>query len=128
MGNRNLGKSQNVRPLHLPSDLGRIVRLYRLTLDTPARNVQPHYNICPTDPVDVVVSADGKRSVVPMRWGLIPGWWSKPLKEMKLATFNARAESVAAAFYQHFGFAPSPTDQRHLFMIIKDIRLAAGEN
>jgi putative SOS response-associated peptidase YedK len=30
-----------------------------------------------------------------MRWGLIPGWWSKPLKEMKLATFNARAETVA---------------------------------
>jgi putative SOS response-associated peptidase YedK len=29
-----------------------------------------------------------------MRWGLIPGWWSKPLKEMKLATFNARAETV----------------------------------
>ena len=30
-----------------------------------------------------------------MRWGLIPGWWSKPLKEMKVATFNARAETVA---------------------------------
>jgi putative SOS response-associated peptidase YedK len=30
-----------------------------------------------------------------MRWGLIPSWWSKPLKEMKLATFNARAETVA---------------------------------
>jgi putative SOS response-associated peptidase YedK len=34
-------------------------------------------------------------SIVPMRWGLVPWWWSKPLKEMKLATFNARAESVA---------------------------------
>jgi len=33
----------------------------------------------------------------------------------------------AAAFYQHFGFTPSPTDTRHLFMIIKDIRLAAGK-
>jgi GNAT superfamily N-acetyltransferase len=32
----------------------------------------------------------------------------------------------AIAFYQHFGFAPSPTDPRHLFMLIKDIRLAAG--
>jgi putative SOS response-associated peptidase YedK len=72
-----------------------IVRLYRLTLDTPARNVQARYNICPTTPVDVVISTDGKRAVVPMRWGLIPGWWEKPLKEMKLATFNARAESVA---------------------------------
>jgi GNAT superfamily N-acetyltransferase len=33
----------------------------------------------------------------------------------------------AIAFYQHFGFTPSPTDARHLFMIIKDIRLAAGQ-
>jgi GNAT superfamily N-acetyltransferase len=30
------------------------------------------------------------------------------------------------AFYRNFGFTPSPTDARHLFMIIKDIRLAAG--
>jgi GNAT superfamily N-acetyltransferase len=33
----------------------------------------------------------------------------------------------AAAFYRHFGFVPSPSDPRHLFMIIKDIRFAAGE-
>jgi putative SOS response-associated peptidase YedK len=45
--------------------------------------------------IDTIISLDGKRSLVPMRWGLIPGWWSKPLKEMKLATFNARAETVA---------------------------------
>ncbi len=32
----------------------------------------------------------------------------------------------AAAFYRHFGFMPSPTDPRHLFMLIKDIRVAAG--
>ena len=32
----------------------------------------------------------------------------------------------AAAFYRHFGFTPSLTDPRHLFMIVKDIRLAAG--
>ena len=30
-----------------------------------------------------------------MRWGLMPSWWSKPLKDMKVATFNARAETVA---------------------------------
>src|SRR5271155_718249 len=72
-----------------------IVRLYRLTIKQPPRNVQPRYNICPTDPVDVVVRDDGERMLAPMRWGLIPNWWSKPLKEMKLATFNARAETVA---------------------------------
>jgi GNAT superfamily N-acetyltransferase len=33
----------------------------------------------------------------------------------------------AVAFYRHFGFTPSPTDARHLFMIVKDIRLAAGQ-
>jgi GNAT superfamily N-acetyltransferase len=32
----------------------------------------------------------------------------------------------AVAFYRHFGFMPSPTDARHLFMIIKDVRHAAG--
>jgi putative SOS response-associated peptidase YedK len=31
--------------------------------------------------------------LLPMRWGLVP---SKPLKDLKLATFNARAETVAA--------------------------------
>jgi putative SOS response-associated peptidase YedK len=30
-----------------------------------------------------------------MRWGLVPSWWPKPLKELKAATFNARAETVA---------------------------------
>jgi GNAT superfamily N-acetyltransferase len=36
-------------------------------------------------------------------------------------------DDQAISFYRHFGFAPSPTDARHLFMLIKDIRLAAGE-
>jgi GNAT superfamily N-acetyltransferase len=36
-------------------------------------------------------------------------------------------DDKAVAFYRHFGFETSPTDPRHLFMIIKDIRLAAGE-
>jgi GNAT superfamily N-acetyltransferase len=35
-------------------------------------------------------------------------------------------DKKAIAFYRHFGFTPSPTDARHVFMIIKDIRLAAG--
>jgi GNAT superfamily N-acetyltransferase len=34
---------------------------------------------------------------------------------------NAK-DDQAVSFYRHFGFAPSPTDPRHLFMIIKDIR------
>jgi GNAT superfamily N-acetyltransferase len=35
-------------------------------------------------------------------------------------------DDAAAAFYRHFGFEPSPSDPHHLFMIIKDLRLAAG--
>jgi putative SOS response-associated peptidase YedK len=71
-----------------------IVRLYGLTLDQPARNTQARYNVCPTDPVDTIVERDGKRELVSMRWGLVPRWWSKSLKDMKAATFNARAETV----------------------------------
>jgi putative SOS response-associated peptidase YedK len=33
-------------------------------------------------------------SLVTMRWGLVPWCWSKPLKELRMATFNARAETV----------------------------------
>ena len=36
-------------------------------------------------------------------------------------------DEQAAAFYRHFGFTPSPTDPRHLFILVKDIRLVAAE-
>ena len=68
--------------------------LYRLGLPSAIPNMQPSFNVCPTDPVDVIVPRDGKRELVQMRWGLIPFWWSKPLKELRLATFNARVETV----------------------------------
>src|SRR5665811_1699335 len=64
------------------------------SLVSPASNLQPRFNICPTTNVDVVIRGDDQRALVPMRWGLIPGWWKKPLTEMRLATFNARAETV----------------------------------
>jgi putative SOS response-associated peptidase YedK len=70
-----------------------LIALYRLTLEPS--NLQPRYNICPTTKIDGVVSTNGKCELVNMRWGLIPSWWSKSLKEMKLATFTARAETVA---------------------------------
>ena len=70
-----------------------IQELYRVL--PPGSNFQPRFNICPTTQVDTVVRGDDQRALVSMRWGLIPGWWKKPLKEMRLATFNARAETVA---------------------------------
>jgi putative SOS response-associated peptidase YedK len=71
-----------------------LVALYHLSVPAMT-NFQPRYSICPTDAIDVVVRGGDDRALVPMRWGLIPGWWKKPLKEMRLATFNARSDSVA---------------------------------
>jgi putative SOS response-associated peptidase YedK len=70
------------------------VKIYRLSLDAPARNTKPRYNICPTTTIDTLIGREGAPALVPMRWGLIPSWWSKPLNEMKLVTFNAPAETV----------------------------------
>ncbi len=71
-----------------------LVAFYRLTMDAPPHNLRPRYNVCPTDPVDVVTAEEGKRQLVPMRWGLIPRWWSKTIKDARMATFNARAETI----------------------------------
>jgi putative SOS response-associated peptidase YedK len=66
-----------------------------LSVFGPPRNLQPHYNIAPTDIVDVTrLDKHGERELVSMRWGLVPAWWKKSLKEVP-ATFNARAESIA---------------------------------
>jgi GNAT superfamily N-acetyltransferase len=45
---------------------------------------------------------------------------------MRALAVHAKDDS-AASFYRHFGFIPSPTDSRHLFMLIKDIRAVAGD-
>ena len=59
----------------------------------PPRNLQPHYNIAPTDTVDVTrLDKHGARELVSMRWGLVPAWWKKSLKEVP-ATFK-RARGI----------------------------------
>jgi putative SOS response-associated peptidase YedK len=68
--------------------------LYSLLTPAAIPNMQPSFNVCPTDPVDIVVANDGRRELQTVRWGLIPFWWSKPVKELRLATFNARVETV----------------------------------
>ena len=93
-----------VRPFHTGRSMcGRFTRMYTwrelvdlYKLSAPAAsNLQPRFNICPTDTIDVIVSGGGERALVPMRWGLIPGWWTQPLAKMRAATFNARSESIA---------------------------------
>jgi putative SOS response-associated peptidase YedK len=71
-----------------------IVRLYRLTRGQPAQNTRARYNVCPTTTIDIIVEKAGERRLEQMRWGLVPAWWSKPLKDLKRATFNDRAETV----------------------------------
>jgi putative SOS response-associated peptidase YedK len=58
------------------------------------RNLQPRYNIAPTTQIEVIRSTAAGNQLVPMRWGLVPLWWKKPLNQLP-ATFNARAETVA---------------------------------
>lgn len=65
-----------------------------LSVFGPPRNLRPRYNIAPTTTIDVVRAGPEGREIVPMRWGLVPGWWKKPIKDLP-ATFNARAETVA---------------------------------
>ncbi len=68
------------------------VHAFLSVFGTP-RNLQPHYNIAPTDPVNVLRLGEQGRELMTMRWGLVPFFWKKPLKEVP-ATFNARVETV----------------------------------
>jgi putative SOS response-associated peptidase YedK len=88
-----VGKAASiVRALHAELHLGRGARFPQRV--RPAAKLRPRYNIAPTTAVDVIrLGENGQRELVPMRWGLIPGWWKKTAKEVP-ATFNARAESV----------------------------------
>ena len=71
-----------------------IYAYYSLIGETPT-NWGPSYNVCPTDEAGVIMQHEGKRRFARMRWALVPRWWSKSLKESaRLATFNARAETV----------------------------------
>lgn len=67
----------------------------RLFEAAPANDLppSPRYNICPTDPVAVVVAAEGGRRYGPMRWGFIPRWYKTPTDGPLL--FNARSETIA---------------------------------
>ena len=60
-----------------------------------ARNLRARHNIVPTSDIDVLrLDAEGRRELMRMRWGLVPFFWKKGLKDVP-ATFNARAETVA---------------------------------
>ena len=68
--------------------------LYMLAIEGTRSNLQPRYNICPTTQIDAVIEESGTRALHPVRWGLIPRWWKKTVKELP-ATFNARSDTVS---------------------------------
>lgn len=68
--------------------------MYSIVPATPC-NLQPRYNITPTSPVGVITKGeDGANHYSEKRWWLVPGWWSKTLKDVP-ATFNARSEDIS---------------------------------
>ena len=89
-----------------------IVALYRLTLDVPPHNLQPHFNVCPTGPIDVVTEQDGKRDFVRMRWGLVPSWWPKPLKELRGRDVQCEGGDARAKQRKENAERPPPLGQR----------------
>jgi putative SOS response-associated peptidase YedK len=73
----------------------------RLTLIRPtpdqAPNCEPKHDIRPTTQQLVARPADGGVELVDMRWGLVPFFHRKSLKEWKATTFNARCETAATS-------------------------------
>jgi putative SOS response-associated peptidase YedK len=62
--------------------------------DGPPLNLAPRYNIAPTQTTPVIaIGRTGRRTLVMMRWGLIPAW----ARDMSIGakTINARADGVA---------------------------------
>jgi putative SOS response-associated peptidase YedK len=61
----------------------------------PLLNLEPRYNIAPTQEAPVIrLAPDGTRELAMLRWGLVPSW-SKDGPDSKFSTINARAETVA---------------------------------
>jgi putative SOS response-associated peptidase YedK len=69
-------------------------RLTQLFGEMPMPLLEPRYNIAPTQAVPIVRQAhNGRREMVLVRWGLIPGWSKGP--DSRFSMINARVETVA---------------------------------
>ncbi|MEE2720178.1 MAG: SOS response-associated peptidase [Pseudomonadota bacterium] len=67
--------------------------LYRLFGIDDKLNLQPRFNVAPTQAAPVVRKTGGKKNMDMLRWGLIPPW----SKDVSIASklINARGETVA---------------------------------
>ena len=81
----------------------------RLPLIVPgpsaAPNLEPRDNIRPTERAEVLLPIEGGLELRTMRWGLIPWFHKKTLKEWKVLTTNARSETVATIASYKSAFA-----------------------
>jgi len=64
-------------------------------LSAPSTPIRQSWNVAPTTINPIFIPQDGGLVGGMARWGLVPEWWKKPLKELKFATFNARSEEAA---------------------------------
>ena len=98
--------------------------------DSPARVTKG----MPRHPIPLLILA---RLAVHLDWqgrgigaGLLRDALRRTLQVADIAGVRALAahakDDAAGSFYRHFGFAESPTDDRHLFLLIKDFVAAAG--
>lgn len=78
----------------LSTDWDQIKKKMYLSSQMPALNIQPSWNIAPTQDMLVVATRkDMGRAARLAHWGMIPGWAAEP-KAMG-ATFNAKCETLA---------------------------------
>ena len=56
-------------------------------------NLQPRYNIAPSQDISIIRDAEEGHALTLARWGLIPHWSKEP--KTKYSTINARIETVA---------------------------------
>lgn len=69
-------------------------KLTSLFGEMPMPVLAARYNIAPTQPVPIVRETPaGRREMVLVRWGLIPGWSKGP--DTRFSMINARVETVA---------------------------------
>ena len=91
--------------LTLPPDM--VTSLFDAVFDAP-ENLEPRYNVCPTENILVAVSGNDGRRLVRKRWGLLPRWYKEPSGGPLL--INARAETLA----EKPAFARSARERRCL--------------
>lgn len=72
-----------------------MAEMARIFEAAPANDLDdaPRWNVCPTTTIPTVLSDDGTRRLVGMRWGFLPHWYKSPTDGPLL--INARAETLA---------------------------------